>query len=176
MSTLPAWVTSSSLPCVTYLDVWVSRVMPEDLHALGMLPALRHVRLYAAGHIYDDDEEHPPADKWASAVGAGAFPCARTCAFLHFATAPSMFPRGAMPLVQRLKFSLRVWDVVGGASGFGPDDLRMEHFPSLEHVYVQLFYRKKDGAEVAERAAAVVQRSAKHHPNLKSIKTRCILV
>ncbi|TVU22727.1 hypothetical protein EJB05_32444, partial [Eragrostis curvula] len=166
MSTLPAWITSSSLPFVTYMDVWVSRVMPEDLRALGTLPALRDVRLNVMGRI-DDDHHHPLS------VGAGAFPCARRCVFLDFATAPSMFPRGAMPLVQRLEFSLRVWDVVGGASGFGPDDLRMEHLPSLESVYVRLLYRKEDDAEVAERVAAVVQRSAKHHPNLKSIGTRC---
>ncbi|TVU22714.1 hypothetical protein EJB05_32431, partial [Eragrostis curvula] len=164
MSTLPAWMkTSASLPCVTYLDVWVGRVMPEDLRALGTLPSLRGVRLRAAGRIDDDDEHHhPPA-----VVAAGAFPCARTCAFLHFATAPSMFPRGAMPRVQRLEFSFRAWDVAGGdGGGLGLEDLRMEHLPSLEEVHVELWYRKEDGAGgVAETVAAALRRASEEHPN-----------
>ncbi|BAF25986.1 Os10g0124300 [Oryza sativa Japonica Group] len=53
---------------------------------------------------------------------------------------PSMFPRGAMPRVRYLEFSLRAWDndmAIGNGSS-GDLDLAMGHLPSLERVSVTL--------------------------------------
>jgi len=55
-------------------------------------------------------------------------------------------------MVQRLQFSVRAWDVAGGGV-LGWDDLRMDHLPSLEEVYVELWYRSGD--EVQHVAAAL---------------------
>jgi hypothetical protein len=80
-----------------------------------------------------------------------------------------MFPRGAMPMVQRLQFSVRAWDVAGGG-GLGWDDLRMDHLPSLEEVYVELWYRK-DGDEV-QHVAAALRREADGHPNRPTLRVK----
>ncbi|RCV23832.1 hypothetical protein SETIT_5G036400v2 [Setaria italica] len=161
LSTLPAWVSSSSL---TSLDVWVRRVRRDDLQALGALPALRGLRLRAAGRFNDDrGTERLPA------VRAGAFPCVRACAFLHFVTAPSMFPGGAMPVARQLEFSVRAWDLAGGSGGLiGLDDLRMEHLPSLEEIKVDLWY--SGGGDQVEIVAAVLRRAADGHPNHPTLR------
>jgi hypothetical protein len=168
LSTLPAWVSSSSLPYLTSLDVWVRRVRRDDLQALGALPALRGLRLRAAGRIEDDCGTERLAT-----VRASAFPCARACAFLHFATAPSMFPGGAMPMVRQLGFSIRAWDIAAGSGGgglIGLDDLRMDHLPSLEEIKVELWYR--GGGDQVEMVAAAMRRAADGHPNHPTIRIR----
>ncbi|KAK3163453.1 hypothetical protein QOZ80_1AG0003910 [Eleusine coracana subsp. coracana] len=72
------------LAIITIASLLASRkqVRPEDVHVLGALPSLRIVRLWSEGR-------HSVAGM--KKVNAGAFPCARMCAFMHFATAPSMF-------------------------------------------------------------------------------------
>ncbi|GJN12038.1 hypothetical protein PR202_ga30281 [Eleusine coracana subsp. coracana] len=97
-------------------------------------------------------------------VDAGAFPCARACRFLQFATVPSMFSPGTMPLVQRLNFTVRAWDFAGGG-GFELDDLCMRHLPSLEEVHVELWSRKEDAATVVKRVKAALRQAAEEHPN-----------
>ncbi|KAL6849996.1 hypothetical protein ACP4OV_020623 [Aristida adscensionis] len=175
MSTLPAWATGASLPRVTSLDVWVDQVRAGDLEALGTLPSLRGLRLRATGRVEDDARPAPAAERLA--VLAGAFPCLRACTLLRFATAPSVFPRGAMPRLERLEFSFRAWDVAAGGCGggggggdFGLDDLRMAHLPALEDVRVELWCRSEGGAGEAERVAAALRRAAEEHPNRPTIR------
>lgn len=81
-----------------------------------------------------------------------------------------MFPAGAMPLVQRLEFSFRAWDVVRGRGRLGLDDLRMEHLPALEEVHVELWYREEDDRAVVERVAAALQQVAEDHPNRLALR------
>ncbi|EAZ15165.1 hypothetical protein OsJ_30581 [Oryza sativa Japonica Group] len=61
---------------------------------------------------------------------------------------PSMFPRGAMPRVRYLEFSLRAWDndmAIGNGSS-GDLDLAMGHLPSLERVSVTLLVHELAGS------------------------------
>ncbi|OEL29632.1 hypothetical protein BAE44_0009349 [Dichanthelium oligosanthes] len=136
---------------------------------LGTLPSLRSLRLRATGRIEDRGTER-------HVVRAGAFPCARACALLHFVTAPSMFPRGALPVAQRLEFSVLAWDFARGG-GLGLDGLRMEHLPSLEEIYVELSYRRSIG-DVVEVVAAALRRAADGHPNHPTLRInrriRCV--
>ncbi|KAK3159839.1 hypothetical protein QOZ80_1BG0051690 [Eleusine coracana subsp. coracana] len=161
LPTLPAWIMKNTTS-LAFLDMWVGQVGPDDLRALGALPSLRGVRLRSRGRV-DDDDRHRP-----SALTAGAFPCARACAFLHFTTAPSMFLQGAMPHVQRLEFTVRACDFGASArGGFGLDDLRMGHLTSLEEVHVELWSRKEDDAAVV---AAALRQAAEDHPNRLAIR------
>ncbi|KAF8661886.1 hypothetical protein HU200_056846 [Digitaria exilis] len=170
LSTLPPWVNSSSLPRLTSLDLRLSQVRQGDLQAIGALPELLSLRLRATGRIEDRDTER-------LAVGASAFPSARACAFLHFATAPSMFPRGAMPMARRLEFSVRAWDAARGGRLLLDGDLAMGHLPSLEEISVELWYRRIDGDE-EELVVATLRRAARSHPNRPTLrinrKRRCV--
>ncbi|GJN06367.1 hypothetical protein PR202_ga24090 [Eleusine coracana subsp. coracana] len=57
LPTLPAWIKNSSLS-LTFLEVSVSQVGPNDLQVLGTLPLLRGVSLYSNAPI--DNHHHPP--------------------------------------------------------------------------------------------------------------------
>ncbi|KAK3159886.1 hypothetical protein QOZ80_1BG0052340 [Eleusine coracana subsp. coracana] len=154
LPTLSAWIKNSSSSLLTFVDVLIRQVCPEDLHVLGALPSLRIVRLWSEGR-------HSVAGM---KVKAGTFPCARMCAFMHFATAPSMFAPGAMPRVQHLRFTIWAWDF----GGFGLDDLRMGHLPSLEEVVVGIWCRQEKEEEdmaVVERVEAALRQAAEDHPN-----------
>ncbi|CAL4964103.1 unnamed protein product [Urochloa decumbens] len=162
LSTLPAWLSGSSLPYLTFLDVWVGKVRRDDLQALGALTALRGLRLRATGRI----EDHRDME-WIT-VPVGVFPTVQACSFLRFATVPAMFLSGAMPVVRRLEFSVWAWGFTGGA-GLCLDDLSMEHIPSLEEIGVDLWYRRGDGYEV-EMVAAALRRTADGHPNHPTLR------
>ncbi|KAK3159814.1 hypothetical protein QOZ80_1BG0051390 [Eleusine coracana subsp. coracana] len=163
LPTLPAWIKNSSLS-LTFLEVSVRQVAPNDLQVLGTLPLLRGVSLYSNAPV----DHHPPARM---TVNTGAFPCARWCEFVNFMTVPSMIPPGAMAHVQHLEFNVRVWHFDDGVGGFGWDDLRMGHLPSLEEVTVHLLYRRKDyAAPAVERMHAALRQAAEDHPNRLALK------
>uniref|UniRef100_A0A0E0IP90 Uncharacterized protein n=1 Tax=Oryza nivara TaxID=4536 RepID=A0A0E0IP90_ORYNI len=99
-------------------------------------------------------------------VSTNAFQRATECTFFNFVTVPSMFPRGAMPRVRFLHFSLLAWDnnmAIGNGSR-GDLDLAMGHLPSLERVAVNLWCRKASRAEV-EAVEAALRRATDVHPN-----------
>ncbi|GJN38002.1 hypothetical protein PR202_gb27008 [Eleusine coracana subsp. coracana] len=154
ISVLPEWINNNCCPSLTFLDICVSEVGAEDLKTLGTLSSLRVVRLRNLGRIDEGDR--------LLEVNANAFPCARNCRFINVVATPSMFPPGAMPLVQCLRFCVRAWDFAGGG-GFGLDDLRMGHLPSLEKVEVDLWYREEeDDTKVVE---AALRQAVEDHPN-----------
>lgn len=43
--TLPTWINPSMLPLLSYLEIWVEEVQPDDIRLLGLLPALRSLSL-----------------------------------------------------------------------------------------------------------------------------------
>uniref|UniRef100_A0A0D3EQZ0 Uncharacterized protein n=1 Tax=Oryza barthii TaxID=65489 RepID=A0A0D3EQZ0_9ORYZ len=139
-------------------------------------PAFQSLRLRATGRI----DARPAVERFA--VRAGAFPCAAACALLHFVTAPSMFPRGAMPRVRRLSFSLRAWDFAAGGDGggggglrLGLRDLGMQNLPSLEDVRVEVWYKNTGdggGSAVTRKVEEALRRVAAVHPNRPAINIR----
>ncbi|GJN38000.1 hypothetical protein PR202_gb27006 [Eleusine coracana subsp. coracana] len=154
-STLPAWTknTSSSL---TFLDVFLLKVRPEDIRALGALPYLLTIRLESQSQNCFDS----PQDR----MEVNAFPSMRSCKFVRFRTMPSMFPPGAMPQLQQLEFTVWPSDFADGGGVYELEDLRMGHLPLLEEVGVELLYRimKEEDAKVVE---AALRQAAEDHPN-----------
>ncbi|VAI70264.1 unnamed protein product [Triticum turgidum subsp. durum] len=113
---LPKWVNSRSLPHLSSLAIDVEELQGDDVQIIGMLPALRSLRLGARrvmGRLV---------------VRTDAFPSARCCMFRWFPTAPCLFPPGAMPRVQHLDFWVSYWSIA-----IGEVDCGMNHLPSLEH-------------------------------------------
>ncbi|GJM95413.1 hypothetical protein PR202_ga12148 [Eleusine coracana subsp. coracana] len=70
-----------------------------------------------------------------------------------------------MPHVQRLDFSVRVWDSDSEEGEFGLDELRMGHLPSLEEVNVCLWYREEDDVAVVQRVEDALRQAVEDHPN-----------
>nr|CAB3462240.1 unnamed protein product [Digitaria exilis] len=166
-SSLPPWLSPSSLPLLSSLHVAASRVRKEDLEVLGAMPALRYLWLGATGLI----EEWPAQEGRSSAfvLGGGAFPRAIECAFLNFVTVPSMFKLGAMPMVRRLRFCIRDWDF---ANGGDLDDLAMAHLPALEHVVAEIYTKRACSREVVVRLEEALKQAEDQHPNnLLSVRT-----
>ncbi|XP_037457071.1 disease resistance protein RGA5-like [Triticum dicoccoides] len=150
-SRLPKWVNSSSLPHLSTLEIEVEELQGEDIQIIGMLPALRFLRLAAKrvmGRLV---------------VRADAFPSAAVCVFHGFPMSPSLFPPGAMRRVQHLKFEASAPSIASGEV-----DCSMEHLPSLEHVQVCL-ERENSSDEEMETAKAWLRRAAQAHPKRPTI-------
>ncbi|XP_037458519.1 disease resistance protein RGA5-like [Triticum dicoccoides] len=151
-SRLPKWVNSSSLPHLSTLAIEVEELQGDDIQIIGMLPALRFLRLGASRVM------------GTLVVRADAFPSARCCMFRGFPTAPCLFPPGAMPRVQRLGF----W-VSASSIASGEVDCGMGHLPSLEHLHVCL-QRENSSDEEMETAKAWLRRAAEAHPKRPTIE------
>uniref|UniRef100_A0ACD5TCJ6 Uncharacterized protein n=1 Tax=Avena sativa TaxID=4498 RepID=A0ACD5TCJ6_AVESA len=123
---LPAWIRSSSLPLLSYLSICVHEVRSEDIRILGAMQALRYVYMKASGHA---TTEEGTVERLT--LSADAFPRARECCFEHVILVPGtgMFPPGAMPMVRKLRFGLRVLDIIG--CDF---NLTVTHLPSLQNL------------------------------------------
>ncbi|KAF7092513.1 hypothetical protein CFC21_094989 [Triticum aestivum] len=147
--TLPAWISPSSLPLLSYLNIWLDEVQAKDVQIIGMLPCLRFLMLGAWRRI-----EEPEAECFV--VTADAFPCVRECIFFNFVMAPS-FPRGAMPMVQLAQFCFRACDIANANL-----DLSICHLTSLEQVRVDLWCKKASTGEVKEAEAALWLAVAAH--------------
>ncbi|OEL38637.1 Disease resistance protein RPP13, partial [Dichanthelium oligosanthes] len=133
LQTLPTWFgSSSSLPLLSYLHMNVREVWLEDIQTLGLLPSLRFVSLRAGVDLATEQ-----CDVERFSLSADAFPCARQCVFLNVTMVPCNFPRGAMPMVQSLRFDLRVLDILSGDF-----DLSMSSLPSLEDLYIDYDMKK----------------------------------
>ncbi|KAF7093693.1 hypothetical protein CFC21_096088 [Triticum aestivum] len=151
-SRLPKWVNSSSLPHLFTLEIEVEELQGDDIQIIGMLPALRFLRLRARRVI------------GRLVVRADAFPSARCSMFWGFLTAPCLFPPGAMPRVQHLGFEVSARSIASREVDCG-----MGHLPSLEHVKVYL-KRENSSDEEMETAKAWLRRAAQAHPKCPTIQ------
>uniref|UniRef100_A0ACD5XVL6 Uncharacterized protein n=2 Tax=Avena sativa TaxID=4498 RepID=A0ACD5XVL6_AVESA len=153
--TLPTWINSSSLPLLSYLDIWVDDVGQEDMNVLGMLPCLRSLFVGVWRQCVEDDAE-------SLVLSADAFPCIRECVFFNLITEPSL-PRGAMPRVEQVQLSFRARDIAAAGARESLDLLDMGHLAWLEQVRVDLRCKGASAVEVKEAEAAL--RLAVHaHP------------
>ena len=153
-SRLPKWVNSSSLPHLSTLNIEVEELQGDDIQIIGMLPALRFLRLRASRVM------------GTLVVRADAFPSARCCMFRRFPTAPCLFPPGAMPRVQHLDFEVSAPSIASGEVDCG-----LGHLPSLEHVQVCLA-RENSSDEETETAKAWLRRAAEAHPKRPTIEIK----
>uniref|UniRef100_A0ACD5Y213 Uncharacterized protein n=1 Tax=Avena sativa TaxID=4498 RepID=A0ACD5Y213_AVESA len=143
--TLPTWINSSSLPLLSYLDIWVDDVGQEDIHVLGMLSCLRSLFI-GVWQCVEDAES--------LVLSADAFPCIRECVFFNLITEPS-FPRGAMPRVEQVQLSFRACDIIIAGAKSSSLDLDMGHLALLEQVRVDLRCKGASAVEVKEAEAAL---------------------
>nr|XP_051211398.1 disease resistance protein RGA5-like [Lolium perenne] len=123
---LPTWVNSSSVPLLSSLHIDVGELKQRDIQVIGRLPVLRDLWLTAKG---DAGIEFLPEETFV--VSADSFPCIKECKFYGLQILPSMFPRGAMPMVQSLRFTVRLSYMVDAEWDFD-----MKNLPSLEQVDV----------------------------------------
>jgi disease resistance protein RPM1 len=101
-------------------------------------------------------------------VGPDAFPCARYCRFYGFQTVPSMFPRGAMPRLEKFSFHICLQDFAKGE--FTTDDLSLVHLPSLRSVSAQLYPgEEKIDEELVTKVKEKLRQEADAHPNHPSV-------
>ncbi|KAM0880583.1 hypothetical protein ACQ4PT_033480 [Festuca glaucescens] len=151
---LPAWINSSSLALLSELDMIMSELQEWNIQAIGRLPALRSLQLGAEGGLgfdFASEEEF--------VVSADSFPCIKKCEFDHLQILPSMFPRGAMPMVQFLRFTIRTWKVGGGELNLG-----MGNLPCLEDVQVDLRWDGRNSAAM-KAAETALKLAMDAHPN-----------
>nr|UBY06873.1 NBS-LRR disease resistance protein [Dasypyrum villosum] len=144
---LPKWINSTWLPHLSTLAIVVEELQGDDLQIIGMLPALRSLRLCASRVM------------GTLVVRADAFPFTRFCLIWGFPTPPCLFPPGAMPRVQHLDFEVSARSIASGEVDCG-----MGHLPSLEHVKVDL-QRENSSDDEMETAKAWLRRAAEAHPN-----------
>lgn len=157
---LPTWINPSSLPLLSYLEISVSKVRSKDIQLIGLLRALRYLRLWGDGNF---SGEHV-LEK--SVVTIDAFPRATDCNFCGIVAVPSIFPRGAAPRLKRLVVCLPAKWIARGDF-----DLSMGHLPSLKRVSVDLSCKEASDEEVA-KAHAALRAAAGDHPNRLRIKIR----
>ncbi|WVZ51378.1 hypothetical protein U9M48_002530 [Paspalum notatum var. saurae] len=91
---LPSWIDPASFLLLSYLHINVGELRREDIQRLGMLQALRYLKVKVFGDIQVFEK---------FVISADAFPCMTRCRFTGFSMLPSMFAPGAMPKLQRLK-------------------------------------------------------------------------
>nr|BAK04084.1 predicted protein [Hordeum vulgare subsp. vulgare] len=160
--TLPSWISPSSLPLLSYLDITVFEVRSEAIQLLGTLPALvfLEIRNYSVYWKAHEVEEAP-------VLSSGAlFPCATECRFIGIGAVPSTFPQGAAPRLKHLQFAFPAKWV--SRESF---DLGMRHLPSLERVEVDVIKKGATSQEVDE-AKAAVRAAADDHPNRPVLRLR----
>jgi len=158
-SRLPTWINPGSLPLLSSLYITVAQMRREDIQVLGMLQALRVLKM-RLGLASDNLQV-----LGRFAVGPDAFPCARVCRFYGFQTVPSMFPPGAMPRLEEFHFEITLYDFLEGEF-ISTDGLALHHLPSLRSVGVRLYPRhvtiqQELGMKVKEK----LSEEADAHPN-----------
>ncbi|XP_066338613.1 disease resistance protein RGA5-like [Miscanthus floridulus] len=160
-SRLPTWIDPTSFLLLSQLCIKVGQVRSEDIHVLGLLQALRvlHVKVAGAKQVFER-----------FMIKADAFPCLTRCIFSGLSTVPSMFPPGAMPMLQRFKFYIRAEDF--GDSEFTVDDLTISHLPSLHTVRVHLDGDETVSEELAMKVKDALRNEARAHPNHPEISMR----
>jgi disease resistance protein RPM1 len=160
-SWLPAWMDPASFLFLSHLYIKVGQVRREDIQVLGMLQALRSLRVRVVGtkQVFTR-----------FMISADAFPCLARCKLSKFSMAPSMFPPGAMPRLQHFKFYIRPEDF--GDSEFIVDDLALSHLPSLQTVWVRLHGEQTVSEELAMKIKDALRNEARANPNHLDIYIR----
>ncbi|KAF8655774.1 hypothetical protein HU200_060934 [Digitaria exilis] len=168
---LPTWIKPALLPGLSCLDITVVYERREDIQVLGTLPCLRLLRF----HVWSVNKQEKEAPLERCVVGSDAFPRVVRCEFHTFTGVdPSMFPRGAMPMLQDLTFRMRrnqFW--TRGCSSIG-DDLALSHLPSLRRVAaLGLEDFNSDDEAITKKVIRSVREKLEHeadvHPNHPSI-------
>jgi disease resistance protein RPM1 len=158
---MPTWIEPASLPGLTGLNIRVQRERKADIHVLGTLPCLRHLKLEVTLK-----PEEKPLER--CKVGDDAFPCLVKCELdIRMGVVPSMFPRGAMPKLEDFTFNIRqdqFWSSCG-ESVATVDDLALGHLPSLRSVAVAGLHEDYEANEVCKRLREKLEHEAAVHPN-----------
>lgn len=147
---VPAWIRKnpSLLTNLTNLSIKLQELRQEDLKALGRLPALLNLRLYAGR-----------SECLLTCVGE--FCCLRSFNLRSRDSLRLTFHQGAMPRVQRVLLSFHVQD------GNGDFDFGLENLLSLEHadVFLSQTTGTIDNDMEMERAKSALRHAALIHPN-----------
>uniref|UniRef100_A0ACD5TCH8 Uncharacterized protein n=1 Tax=Avena sativa TaxID=4498 RepID=A0ACD5TCH8_AVESA len=162
---MPTGISSSSLPLLSYLEIYVHQVRLEDIQVLGTLPALRHLDLESDDVDVDTATEQEREMERSFMFRADAFPRLIYCKFRDVLFAPHMFPRGAMPMVKELYFGLLVSDILSG----GEWDLCLRNLPSLRSVMIKL--HGEDKSDRYYEAKTAVKTAGDNHPNRPFTRT-----
>ncbi|CAN6243169.1 unnamed protein product [Urochloa humidicola] len=156
---LPTWINPASLLFLSFLRIHVV-VLDEskDFQVLGMLQALRFLEVSAA--LVAQATERP-------VVSPEAFPQLRVCRFPDLSMVPSMFPPGAMPRLEDIKFQIDLKDIEDGK--INVDDLALGDLPSLQCVQMSLYGGDRYNGEVISEVRERVYQEAYVHPNHPSV-------
>jgi disease resistance protein RPM1 len=158
-TSLPTWISPAWLPVLSYLNIKMVHVRTDDIRVLGMLQALCFLQVKVSGEVQVLER---------FAVSTDAFPCAIKCSFFGFSMAPSVFPHGAMPRLEKLGFCIQLEDFSAGGKLVG-DDLALGHLPCLQSVVVNLRGEKNVSEEVVMEVKEKLRHEADAHPNKPNI-------
>jgi disease resistance protein RPM1 len=162
ISMLPSWINPKSVGHLSQLCITMSQLQREDIQVLGMLPALRDLKVEVSGGRIQKQER-------SFMVSPDAFPVMITCELSgNFSMVPSMFPQGAMPRLETFEFDIQLEDFSEGE--FTVDDLALGHLPSLQRVVARLYGADEVSDEVAGKVEEKLRREADVHPNNPSIR------
>ncbi|CAN6344022.1 unnamed protein product [Urochloa humidicola] len=157
---LPTWIKPALLPVLSYLEIHVFIGRGDDIQVLGMMPCLRHLSI----SVEDDSELK------SCVVRPDAFPSAVRCEIGIRNLVPSMFPPGAMPMLQHFGFCVEPKQFLSDGK-YTADALCLGHLPSLRSVRV--YGVKCNGIpplddevkEIVKSLREKLQHEAANHPN-----------
>jgi len=155
---LPSWINPASLVLLSDLYIDVAQLREEDIQVLGMLPALRDLRVRAI--VADDEDRQAPLLGRRFMVSPDAFPCVQLCRFHGFSTVPSMFPPGAMPMLENFDFHVP-WEDLSGGGEFSFHDLALCHLPSLQLVNIYLGGKQNVSEEMVTKVEDALRQQAR---------------
>jgi disease resistance protein RPM1 len=123
-TSLPTWISPAWLPLLSYLEIRIVQVRTDDIRVLGMLQALRVLRVHVSGEVQVLER---------FAVNTDAFPCAIKFSFFGFSMAPWAFPHGAMPRLEEFHFPMRLEDFTSAKFAGVSEGVVMEVEEKLRH-------------------------------------------
>lgn len=155
-------INPTSFLLLSHLRIKVCQLRSEDIHVLGMLQALRSLKVKVAAAKQVVFQRFM--------IRADAFPFVTWCKFSGVSMVPSMFPLGAMPMLQHFKFHIRPEDF--GDCEFNVDELAFGHLPSLQTVWVSISGKEEVNQEVVTKVKAALMQQARVHSNHPDIYFR----
>jgi disease resistance protein RPM1 len=155
VESLPKWINSSSVPVLSYIDLYLSEMRTEDIQSLGMLQTLRYVSVEMSRT--SKRKEHNIVENLV--LTAGAFPCARVCLFNKVVLVRPIIQKGAMQMVQRLRCGLQPCSI--DSDNF---DLSIPNLPSLEQLRIDIVKTGESTSNECSRAIDMLKRVAEDHP------------
>lgn len=144
---LPSWVNSMCVPHLSYLELQVLAMEPQDLDVLARMQKLRFLHVYLNTKF-----------SW-TVAGGGLFPNLRYCCTNIMLT----FLQGAMPMVKHVELCVPASrDSVTNEVGLG-------NLPLLDVVSVLLDCESATG-RVVEEVETALRREVNAHPNNPTIQ------